>query len=115
MLHRWISAVCAMSATAISSVAAAEPFIGRWAMKPEVCNAFSGDKPLTTPLVATDSSITWFDGYCRIGKMYKAGHAVYLQMHCSSKGDVPVTLSVYGDRMRVTWGGAKFEEMRRCK
>jgi hypothetical protein len=69
MLHRWISAVCAMSATAMSSVAAAEPFIGRWAMKPEVCNAFSGDKPLTTPLVATDSSITWFDGYCRIGKI----------------------------------------------
>ena len=115
-MQRLVLTACAVGASALVSPAlAAEPFIGRWAMKPEVCNAFSGDTPLTAPLVATDTSITWFDGTCRIGKMYKAGHAVYLQMHCSSKGDLPVTLNAYGDRMRVTWGGVRFEEMRRCK
>jgi hypothetical protein len=115
-MKRLVLMTCVVGAVAIMSPAhAVEAFIGRWAMKPDVCNAFSGSTALTTPLVATDTSITWFDGYCRVGKMYKAGHAVYLQMHCSSKGDVPVTLSAYGDRMRVTWGGAKFEEMRRCK
>jgi hypothetical protein len=115
MRHRWVLAACAMSAAAGSPALAVEAFVGRWAVKPEVCNAFSGDTPLSAPLVATDTSITWFEGYCRIGKMYKAGHAVYLQMHCPSKGDLPVTLNAYGDRMRVTWGGARFEEMRRCK
>ena len=45
--------------------------------------------------------------------MYKA-KAVYVQAHCGAKGDVPVTLDAQGDRMRVTWGNAKPEELKRC-
>ena len=52
--------------------------------------------PQTAALVATDTSLSWFDGYCRIGKMYKA-KAVYVQAHCGTK-DVPVTLDAQGDR-----------------
>ena len=109
---------CAMSVVAVSSVLAmssalaAEAFVGRWAVKPEVCGA-RGETPQTAALVATDNSLWWFDGYCSIGKMYKL-KAVYVQAHCGSKGDVSVTLDAQGDRMKVTWNRAKTEEMRRC-
>jgi hypothetical protein len=119
---RWVG--CAMSAVAVSSVLAissaltmssalaAEAFVGRWAVKPEVCSA-RGETPQTAALVATDNSLWWFDGYCSIGKMYKA-KAVYVLAHCGSKRDVSVTLDAQGDRMKVTWNRAKTEEMRRC-
>ena len=73
-----------------------------------------GDTPRTAALVATDTSLSWFEGYCRIGKMYKA-KAVYVQAHCGGK-DVPVTLDAQGDRhAQVTWSRAKAEELQRCK
>jgi hypothetical protein len=46
--------------------------------------------------------------------MYKA-KAVYVQAHCGSKGDVPVTLDAHGDHMRVTWDRKTIEEMKRCR
>lgn len=113
MLSRLILACCAAGAAAVSSAVAAEAFVGRWAIKPEACSGYGGTAT-TAPLIAAATSLTWFDGHCRIGKMYKLGHAVHLQVHCA-KGDTPVTLNASGDRMRVTWGGARFEEMRRCK
>jgi hypothetical protein len=96
-----------------SSAFAAEPFVGRWAVKPEACTG-QGNTAATASLVAIGTSLWWFDGYCRIGKMYKAGAAIYLQAHCGAKGDVPVTLDAKGNRMRVTWNRAKAEELRRC-
>ena len=45
--------------------------------------------------------------------MYKT-KAVYVQAHCGSKGDVPVTLDVQGDRMKVSWNRAKTEVLQRC-
>jgi hypothetical protein len=114
MRKTMLLAACALSAGMVSPVLAVEQFVGRWAVKPEICLG-SGDSAKTAPLVATDTTVSWFSGHCRIGKMYKAGHAVYLQVHCFGKGDVPVTLDAYGDRMRVKWGGAKNEELRRCK
>ena len=66
----------------------------------------------TAALVATDTSLWWFEGYCRIGKMYKA-KAVYVQAHCGGN-DVGVTLDAQGNRMRVTWGKGKAEELQRC-
>lgn len=110
----WIVAGGVLCAAAVSPAPAAEPFVGRWAVAPAVCTG-QGNSARTAPLIATPTSVTWFDGHCRIGKMYKAGHAVYLQLHCFGKADVPATLNAYGDRMRVTWGGAKVEELRRCK
>lgn len=108
---------CAMSAAMLSCVIApayaSEAFVGRWAVKPEVCGSRGGETAATSALVATDNSLWWYDGYCSIGKMYKA-KAVYVQAHCGSKGDVSVTLDATGDRMRVTWNKAKPEDMRRC-
>ena len=108
-----VLAACALSVGLVSSASAAEQFVGRWAVKPEVCDSQGGDTVQTAALVATDTSLSWFDGYCRIGKMYKV-RAVHVQVHCGAKGDVPVTLDAKGDRMKITWD-KKFEELRRCK
>jgi hypothetical protein len=110
-MRRLLLAACALCAVTASSARAAEAFVGRWAVKQDVCHG-QGDTAQTSALVATDTSLWWFDGYCRIGKMYKA-KAVYVQAHCGAKGDVPVTLDAEGNRMRVTWGG-KVEELKRC-
>ena len=112
MLQRPVLAACAFSAAMVSSAPAAESFVGRWAVKPELCSARGGDTAQTAALIATDTSLTWFEGYCRIGKMYKA-KAVYVQAHCGGN-DVAVTLDAQGNRMRVTWGKAKAEELQRC-
>ena len=108
-----VLAACALSAGLVSSAPAAEQFVGRWAVSTEVCGAMGGDNARNSALVATDTSLWWFDGYCRIGKMYKA-RAVYVQAHCGTRGDVPVTLDAQGDRMKITWD-KKVEELRRCK
>jgi hypothetical protein len=114
MVTRLLLAAVAIGAAVVSSARAAAPFVGRWAVNPEICAARGGDSAATSALVATDTSLWWFDGYCRIGKMYKA-RAVYVQAHCFGKGDVPVTLDAHGDRMRVSWNRARDEELRRCK
>jgi hypothetical protein len=112
MLRLPLLGACAIGMIAASSASATEAFIGRWAAKPEVCSARGGDNAANSALVATDTSLWWFDGYCRIGKMYKA-KAVYVQAHCGGN-DVAVTLDAQGNRMRVTWGKAKAEELQRC-
>jgi hypothetical protein len=114
MLQLRLLAACAIGAGLLSPAQAVEPFVGRWAVRPEICMG-NGDSAATAPLVATPTTVSWYDGHCRIGKMYKAGHAVYLLARCFGKGDVAVTLNAYGERMRVTWGGAKVEELRRCE
>ena len=111
MLHRLLLAAfaaCSASAPALAT----EQFVGRWAVNTETCSG-RGDTPQTSALVATDTTLWWFDGYCRIGKMYKA-QAVYVQAHCSGKGDVPVTLDAKGDRMRVTWNRNTVQDLKRC-
>ena len=105
-MRRLLLAVCAVSAVTVLPACAAESFVGRWAVKPEACHG-QGDTAQTSALVATDTSLWWFDGYCRIGKMYKA-KAVYVQAHCGTK-DVPVTLDAQG----VT-SDRKVEDMKRC-
>jgi hypothetical protein len=96
-----------------SAACASEPFVGRWAVNAAAC-AGSGIAG-SAILVATATTLSWVADYCRIGKMYKAGQAVYVQAHCWGGGDVPVTLAAQGDRLRVTWNRAKPLDMRRCR
>ena len=113
VMRRCLSLAACVIAAWVSSAYAAEQFVGRWAVNAEVCASHGGSSAATSALVATGTSLWWFDGYCSIGKMYKA-KAVYVQAHCGSKGDVSVTLDATGDRMKVTWNKAKPEDMRRC-
>src|SRR5262249_45761228 len=112
MLQRLLLGAVLSAVVVVSPALAVEPFVGRWAVTPEICNTHGGDTAKNSALVATDTSLWWFDGQCRIGKMYKA-KAVYVQAHCGAK-DVSVTLEAQGDRMRITWD-RKVEELKRCK
>ena len=107
VLAAYVIGTAAMSSVAMSSASTTESFVGRWAAKPELCSTHGGDNAANSALVATDTSLWWFEGYCRIGKMYKA-KAVYVQAHCGTK-DVPVTLDAQG----VT-SDRKVEDMKRC-
>lgn len=92
---------------------AAEPWVGRWAVNQNACG-FGGSSATTAALVVNDTSLNWYSGHCRIGKMYKLGQTAYIDARCSD-GDVPVTLDPRGDQMRVTWNRGKAEDLQRCK
>jgi hypothetical protein len=106
-------AVCAVSLAWGVAAHAAEPWVGRWAVNVSACG-FGGSTPGTAALVVNDTSLNWYSGPCRIGKMYKLGQTAYIQARCWDS-DVPVTLDPRGDRMRVTWNRGKTEELQRCK
>jgi len=115
MLRGLICAIWAIGAGA-GPADAAEAFVGRWAISPQACTGY-GNTLLTAPLVASDTTVRWYQGACRIGKMYKLGTAVYIQAHCDGEttADTPITLDARGaDRLRVTWNRGKTEELRRC-
>ena len=118
MLQRLVLAAAAAVVFGTSPMLAAEAWVGRWAIDPAACTGFGGDTPASTALVVTDTSLRWFSGDCRIGKMYKLGRTAYIQARCwgAAANDIPVTLDPRaGDRMRVTWNGGKTAEVRRCK
>ena len=114
-LYRVLGAACVAGALGVGPAEAEEMFIGRWAATPSACSGFGGSDAKTAALVASGTSVSWYPGSCRIGKMYKLGQAVYLQAHCDGSGDVPITLDPKGDRMKVTWNRGKTEELQRCK
>jgi len=116
-LYRVLGAACVVGTLSVGSVEAEEMFIGRWAATPSACSGFGGSDAKSAALVASGSSVSWYPGNCRIGKMYKLGQAVYIQAHCygDGGGDVPITLDPKGDRMKVTWNRGKTEELQRCK
>jgi hypothetical protein len=92
----------------------AEAWVGRWAVHPSACG-FGGNSRTTAALVVNDTSLNWFSGPCRIGKMYKLGHTAYIQARCVDNNDVPVSLEPRGDRLRVTWNRGKAEDLLRCR
>ena len=108
-----VGAACAAALVWGSAALAAEPWIGRWAVNQSACG-FGGSTPTTAALVVNDTSLNWYSGYYRIGKMYKLGQTAYIEARCSDS-DVPVTLDPRGDRIRVTWNRGKAEDLQRCK
>ena len=111
---RVLGAACIAGALGSGVAQAEEMFVGRWAAMPSACSGFGGSDARSAALVASGTSVSWYPGSCRIGKMYKLGQAVYIQAHCDG-GDVPITLDPKGDRMKVTWNRGKPEELQRCK
>ena len=97
-----------------NAASAAEFFVGRWTSNPAIC---SGEVGSARPMIVTENSLHRSALSCRIGKMYKAGRAVYIQAYCSADGrmsTVPVTLEERGQRLGVTWNNGQMEEMQRC-
>jgi hypothetical protein len=112
-MRAWGVAAVAAAACWSFVAHAAEPWVGRWAVNQAACG-IGGNTPTTTALVVNDTSLNWYSGHCRIGKMYKLGQAAYIEARCWDS-QVPVTLEPRGDRMRVTWNRAKAEDLQRCK
>jgi hypothetical protein len=71
--------------------------------------------PATAALAVNDTSLNWYSGHCQIAKMYKLGQAAYIQARCWDSSEVPITLEPRGERLRVTWAGAKAQDLQRCK
>jgi hypothetical protein len=105
-----------LGAAAQSPAPGAEAFVGRWAVSPSACWGYGGTAT-TAPLIASNTAVRWYLGDCRIGKMYKLGHAVYIQARCfgDQSADAAITLDAKGDRMRVTWNRGHPTELQRCK
>ena len=93
---------------------AREPQVGRWAADTNSCGG--GDTQGTAPLTVTDVTLHWGAETCIIGKMYKADRALYIEGRCSNGGMMmrhPITLTMKGARLAVTWNGAH-TELQRC-
>lgn len=88
-----------------------EPQFGRWAVDQQHC---AGDTK-AGPLTVTASSVTLASEHCTFGKMYKADRGLYIEGRCSNGTRHPISLLMKGERMLVTWGGDRPQEMQRCR
>jgi hypothetical protein len=95
---------------------AVEPQVGRWAADAPSCNG-TGDTQRAAPLTVTPTALRWAGESCTIGKMYKAGRALYIEGRCSNAAGLmvkhPITLAMKGERLAVIWNGTHLE-MTRC-
>ncbi|GIK82326.1 MAG: hypothetical protein DPW22_05355 [Alphaproteobacteria bacterium] len=95
-----------------------EPIYGRWAIDPLGCRV-DGDTAETAPLIVAQKTLKWFVASCLVGKSYKIGKALHLQLRCTNEGayrSLPVRLDlVAADRLAVTWDGQRVKDMRRCR
>lgn len=102
----------------VASAHAEEPINGRWAIDSQGCQ-IDGDTSETAPLYVTDKTLKWWVASCLVGKSYKVGNALYIQARCSNEGarhSIAVKLDLVSrDKLAVTWGGGKIQDMRRCK
>ncbi len=104
--------------TAATGAAANDPVYGRWAIDPAGCRE-DGDTSETAPLVVTRTTLKWFVAVCTVGKSYKIGRALHLQLRCTNEGErvtLPVKLDLVApDRLAVTWDGERVKDMQRCR
>ncbi len=103
-----------MTASLAPPAQAAQSLTGRWAANPAACDGGFFAQP---PLVVTSYAVRWQGDSCRIGRMYKAGEAVYIQALCwSADGErsVPVSLHPRGGKLSLTWDRTPRGELQRC-
>jgi hypothetical protein len=109
-----LAAVLLMLAASCAPSRAAEPLTGRWAADSAACD---GGFFAATPLVVTSYAVRWQGDTCRIGRMYKAGEAVYIQALCwgaDGERSVPVSLHPRGGKLGLTWDRTPRGELQRC-
>jgi hypothetical protein len=102
--------VCALAAAAPAR--AAEPFDGRWAAAASGC---SGEN--ASLLKVNSLSLRWGDAACIVRTSYRVRGAWHIDARCWGEGavsNVPITLRMRGEHLRLDWAGAPAEELRRC-
>lgn len=109
------AAVLTVVAAALCAPAqATQSVTGRWAADAAACD---GGFFAQTPLVVTTDAVRWQGDSCRIGRMYKAGEAVYIQALCwgaDGERSVPVSLHPRAGKLSLTWDRARKGELQRC-
>lgn len=108
------AALAAGLAALCAPAQAAEPLTGRWAADKAACD---GGFFAETPLVVTNYAVRWQGDSCRIGRMYKAGEAVYIQALCwgaDGERSVPVSLHPRAGKLVLTWDRTPKGELQRC-
>jgi hypothetical protein len=110
---RWV-VLAASGLLASIPVLAAEPFDGRWVADLSSC---SSTGPAAWPLVVTSQSLTWPGAACTVGTSYRVGNAWHIAARCWGEGtisNVPIKLTMRGERLILDWARARPEELRRC-
>ncbi|MEI7805225.1 MAG: hypothetical protein WCI56_07845 [Hyphomicrobiales bacterium] len=102
---------------AASPLRAAESFAGRWGMDAAACTNWSGATAANSPLIVSDNAIRWYDGACRVARMYKTGNVVRMEARCWRDGEdrsTPVSLETIGDRLKASWNRGPANTLKRC-
>ena len=116
MTRAWDWALVALAMSVLPAYAAGDETRGRWGASEAACSAWSGSTAADTALMVTSYAVVWYDGFCRIGRMYKTGKAVHMEAHCWNQGDraTPVTLEASGNRMKASWNRGPATLLKRC-
>ena len=108
----------ALAASGPATLHAAEPMFGRWAADPSLCaeNGSSGQ----ALLVVTKRALRWSGKNCRIGRSYRTGDTLHVEVFCGTRPGrhrhgIPVSLRLAGDRIFVVWNRIARGELRRCR
>ncbi|HEY0300710.1 MAG TPA: hypothetical protein VGC36_05230 [Rhizomicrobium sp.] len=109
------AAILAALVASTASCRAADNLNGRWAADEAACEGGFLSQP---PLVVTHYAVRWQGDTCRIGRMYKAGDAIYIQALCwgaDGERSIPVSLHQRSGRLSLTWDRTPRGEFRRCQ
>jgi len=117
-MKSWKVAAVLMVLSGLNAAAsqAEETVTGRWAADPSACEGFAGTGG-QSPLVVSNYAVRWQGDTCRIGRMYKTGDTVHIQVFCSGEAgekSIPVSLHPRGNRISVTWDRGARGDLQRC-
>jgi hypothetical protein len=113
----WVAAGFWLAGT--SATQAQDATFGRWAANDAACSSWSGDGATDTPMTVSTYAIIWYQGFCRVGRMYKTDKGTHIEAHCWNSNEdrsTPVTLQpMSGDRLKAVWNRGTPAVLKRCQ
>lgn len=92
--------------------------LGRWAANDAACSSWSGSTAADTAMTVSTYAIVWYQGFCRVGRMYKTDKGTHIEAQCwnsSEDRSTPVTLQpMPGDKLKATWNRGAPALLKRC-
>jgi hypothetical protein len=110
------TALVSLAASAATALHAAEPMTGRWAADPSLCAGIGASGEAL--LVVTRQSLRGAGATCRIGRSYRTGNTLHVEVFCVDKArrhGIPVSLHLAGDRITVVWKHAPRAKLQRSR
>jgi len=107
----------ALAASGVPALHAAEPMTGRWAADPSSC-AEQDTASAQAVLVVSNEEMRWAGDTCRIGRSYRTGNTLHVEVFCAGKArkrGIPVSLHLAGNRLSMVWNHVARGDLRRCK